>query len=115
MVWHLRPVHPQEYEGGNNELEVINWIPVSEDMFNQDESQEGNDDQEVVDFGDTKMIKKKIRLKHGKIYYLLFTSKNRRGMTNLTGLDVLVLEVDFNGNRWKEVGWCKNVRRDDFL
>jgi replicative DNA helicase len=113
LVWHLRPAYPTEYEGGDKELEVINWIPLEEDMFNQDENIEGNDEQEVVDFGDNKMIKRKIKLKHGKVYYLLFTSKNRRGSSNLTGLDVLVLEVDFNSNRWKEVGWAKNVHRDD--
>lgn len=114
LVWHLRPVFPQEYEGGQKELEVINWIPLGEDMFNEDENMESNENQEIVDFGDNKMIKKKIKLKHGRVYYLLFTSKNRRGMTNLTGLDVLVLEVDFNSNRWREIGWCKNVARDDF-
>jgi len=114
LVWHLRPVYPQELEGGTHELEVINWYPLSEDPFNQDENQESNDDVEVVDFSGVKMIKKRIRLKPGKVYYLLFTSKNRRGMTNLTGLDVLVIEVDFNANRWREVGWAKNVRRDDF-
>lgn len=114
LVWHLRPVFPHEYEDGNRKLEVTTWIPLEEDMFNQDENQEGNENQEVVDFGDRKMIKRKSYLKHGKIYYLLFTSKNRRGQTNLTGLDVLVIEVDFNSNRWKEVGTTSNVWRDDF-
>ncbi|TVX86011.1 replicative DNA helicase [Paenibacillus agilis] len=113
LVWHLRPVHPQEYEGGANELEVINWIRKSDDMFNQDE---GVDDDVSFQTDDgTTLMKQKVTLKQGKVYYLLFTSKNRRGMTNLTGLDVLVLEVDFNSNRWKEIGWCKNVRRDDFM
>lgn len=116
LVWHMRPVHPQEYKDGAHELVVESWTPINEDMFNQDEDQEGNEEQEVVDFGDgNKMLKKKIRLKQGKVYYLLFTSKNRRGMTNLTGLDVLVFEVDFNGNRWREIGWAKNVKRDDFM
>lgn len=114
LVWHLRPVYPQEYKGGDKELEVISWIPLQDDMFNQDENSEGNENMEVVDFGDSKMIKKKTKLEHGKVYYLLFTSKNRRGQTNLTGLDVLVLEVDFNSNRWKEVGYTKSVFRDDF-
>lgn len=116
LTWHLRPVFPQEYEGGANELEVVNWKKLSEDMFNQDEEQESNEKQEVVDFGEgNKMLKQKITLKHGRVYYLLFTSKNRRGQSNLTGLDVLVFEVDFNGNRWKEIGFCKNVKRDDFI
>lgn len=113
LVWHLRPVFPNELEGGDKELEVVNWIPLSEDMFNQDENAEGNEHQEVVDFGDTKMIKRKMKLKTGKVYYLLFTSKNRRGQSNLVGLDVLVIEVDFNSNRWKEVGYTKSVYRDD--
>lgn len=112
LVWHLRPVFPSEYENGTNELEVINWIPLNEDTFNQDDNSEGK---EIVDFGDNKLIKQKIKLKQGRVYYLLFTSKNRRGMSNLTGLDPLVLEVDFNGNRWKEIGWTKNVKRDDTL
>lgn len=113
LVWHLRPVHPQEYEGGANELEVINWIRKSEDMFNNDE---GVDDDVSFQTDDgTTLMKQKVTLKQGKVYYLLFTSKNRRGMTNLTGLDVLVLEVDFNANRWKEIGYCKNVKRDDFM
>ncbi|MGG4105242.1 replicative DNA helicase [Paenibacillus lautus] len=113
LVWHLRPVHPQEYEGGAQELEVINWIRKSEDMFNNDEGVD--DDVSFTTDDGTTLIKQKITLKQGKVYYLLFTSKNRRGMTNLTGLDVLVLEVDFNSNRWKEIGWCKNVKRDDFM
>lgn len=113
LVWHLRPAHPTEYEGGDKELEVIRWIPLEEDMFNQDEAFEGNENQEVHDFDGVKMIKEKIKLKKGKVYYLLFTSKNRRGQSNITGLDVLVIEVDFNGNRWKEVGFSSNVWRDD--
>lgn len=114
LVWHLRPVYPHEFEGGDKELEVVTWIPLEDDMFNQDENQEGNADQEVVEFDDRKMIKRKSKLKQGRIYYLLFTSKNRRGQTNLTGLEPLVIEVDFNSNRWREVGFCSNVFRDDF-
>lgn len=114
LVWHMRPVHPQEYEGGAHELQVVNWKPKRDDMFNNDENGEDDEVSFVADDG-TSMIKHKITLKQGKVYYLLFTSKNRRGMTNLTGLDVLVLEVDFNSNRWKELGWCKNVKRDDFV
>jgi hypothetical protein len=40
-------------------------------------------------------------------YMLLFTSKNRRGMSNDTGLDVLVFKVSFNRNSWQEIGWTK--------
>lgn len=112
LVWHLRPVFPQEYEGGDKELEVLSWRPFGDDLFNQDDFD--NENEKVVDFGDHKMIKRKMKLKQGQIYYLLFTSKNRRGQTNLTGLDVLVLKVDFSSNRWVEVGWTKSVNRDDF-
>ena len=38
-------------------------------------------------------------------YYLLFTPKNRRGQSNDTGLDVLVLRVNHAFNTWSEVGW----------
>jgi replicative DNA helicase len=113
LVWHMRPVFPQEFEGGGNELQVENWIRKSDDMFNNDEGVD-DDVSFKADDGAT-LMKQKVTLKQGKVYYLLFCSKNRRGMTNLTGLDVLCLEVDFNGNRWKEIGWAKNVRRDDFM
>lgn len=116
LVWHLRPVFPQEYEGGDKELKVHNWKPKSEDMFNNDETEEDDNSgipSFIADDG-KQMIKHKVRLASGKIYYLLFTSKNRRGQTNLTGLDVLVYEVDFNSNRWMEIGWATNVHRDDF-
>jgi len=113
LVWHMRPVHPTELEDGDKELEVINWIPIEDDPFNQDENFEGNENLDIIDVGDKKLIKNKFKLKKGKTYYLLFTSKNRRGQSNITGLDVLVLEVDFNANRWKEIGYTKNVYRDD--
>lgn len=114
LVWHMRPVYPQELEGGDKELEVIQWIPLSDDLFNQDENVKRPDNEEVIRFGDVDMIKRKTKLKTGKVYYLLFTSKNRRGQSNITGLDVLVLSVNFNSNRWKEVGFTGNVYRDDF-
>jgi replicative DNA helicase len=40
-----------------------------------------------------------------KNYFLLFTSKNRRGGTQTTGLPCLVYQVDWNRNEWKEIGW----------
>jgi replicative DNA helicase len=104
FVAHMRPVFPQEYSGGNKELKVINYIPRSEDLFNQDEVEEIDGQSDYV-----KQIKK---LEHGKVYYLMFVSKNRRGQSNLTGLNVLVFQVDFNNNRWIEVGWATNVIRD---
>ncbi len=45
-------------------------------------------------------------------YYLFFCSKNRRNESNLTGLDVLVMKINFNSNKWDEIGWTKNVERD---
>lgn len=113
LVWHMRPCFPSEYEGGDKEIEVINWMPKSGDMFNQDKGeQEG---QTVITTGEgVELIKSVKKLKSGKVYYALFTSKNRRGSTNLTGLDVLIFEVDFNSNRWKEIGFCKNIFRDDY-
>lgn len=114
LVWMLRPIFPTEYEGADKELRVYQWIPFGQDEFNEDENYEGNDDEEVVEMGDsTKLIKRRVRLKHGKVYYALFTPKNRRGQSNLTGLDVLILSVDFNSNRWTEVGYCNNIFRDD--
>lgn len=50
---------------------------------------------------------KTIKLNSMKNYYLMFVSKNRRGLTNSSNLPVLVLEVDLNTNSWKEIGWTK--------
>jgi len=113
LVWHLRPVFNHELSGGEKELKVYNWIPVTEDDFNQDGVSDDNIEAFSGDDG-TKLIKTVKTLKKGRVYYLLFTSKNRRGQSNLTGLDCLVYEVDFNSNRWKEIGWTDNVYRDDF-
>jgi replicative DNA helicase len=49
---------------------------------------------------------KQVKLNGFKTYYLLFVSKNRRGMTN-SSLPVLVMEVDLNTNTWVEIGWTK--------
>jgi hypothetical protein len=40
-----------------------------------------------------------------KTYYLLFTPKNRTGPNTDNGQAVLVLEVDFNFNHFKEIGY----------
>ena len=42
---------------------------------------------------------------HLKIYYLLFTPKNRFGNNTDNGQEVLVLEPNFNFNTFQEVGW----------
>jgi replicative DNA helicase len=54
--------------------------------------------------------KKPVKLKPLVNYYLMFVSKNRRGLANLTSnLPVLVMSVDLNTNSWKEIGWTKIV------
>ncbi|HSH51560.1 MAG TPA: hypothetical protein VK982_07535 [Bacteroidales bacterium] len=109
-TYHIRSVFRDEREGGKNELAVNHF-------FNNDYDKrllKKNGwiiDPEFDKFND-KPYKRYIRkLDHERTYYLLFTSKNRRGLTNLTGLDVLVMEVDLNSNTWKEVGWTL-IERD---
>lgn len=54
--------------------------------------------------------KKLVKLNPLVNYYLMFVSKNRRGLANLTSnLPVLVMSVDLNTNTWKEIGWTKIV------
>lgn len=93
VVLHMRPVWSDEYEDGANELKVKQFIPASKSWT-----------------GEYEEIEKTLQV--GKVYYLVFVSKNRRGQTNVTGLDVLVYEANFNSNRWKEVGWAINVKKD---
>ncbi|MNC07669.1 hypothetical protein D3C75_552250 [compost metagenome] len=71
-----------EYEGGKHELLVNQW------------------DEFVGDYVDKAMKREK-----GLQYYLLFYSKNRRGMDNKTGQKVLVLKPYFSINTWYEVGY----------
>lgn len=95
-VFHMRPVWDDEYEDEDKKLDVYYYKPSTK--------------------GDgTKYIKQKVILKKGIIYYLVFTSKNRRGQSNLTGLDVLVYAVNFNTNRWTEVGWTKVMKDGNFM
>lgn len=115
LVWHMRPAHPTEYEGGEKEIDILTYTPLDKylerDDFNDEESV--REQKEIIEIDGKEYIKEKIKLDKKKVYYLLFTSKNRRGQSNITGLDVLVFEVDFNGNRWKEIGYTSNVYRDD--
>lgn len=54
--------------------------------------------------------KKVVKINPMKNYYLMFVSKNRRGLTNSSSnLPVLVLAVDLNTNSWEEIGWTKVV------
>ena len=80
---------------GNNELKVFNWEkhPITDEWTQVTRTLKRvtkNDDGSV---------------KYRNIYYLLFTAKNRRGQSNDTGLDVLVMQVNLNSNTWREIGW----------
>ena len=92
LTLHLRAAWDSEYEGGSDEVEVIKYIPTP--------------------FGENDYGKEIIKLRRDRIYYFLFVSKNRFGETNSTGLDVLVYSVNFNTNRWSEVGWTKSISRN---
>lgn len=94
ITMHLRRAWVDEYEGEAKEVIVERWIPPSE-SFN----------------GKPEKIQKK--LETGRVYYFLFISKNRRGETSDSD-GVIVYEVNFNSNRWKEVGKAYNIRRDGF-
>lgn len=91
-VFHLRPVWGDEYTGENKELEVFYFKPSPTGKYE----------------------KQKVKLKKDYVYYLLFTSKNRRGQSNLTGLDVLVYMVNFNTNKWQEIGWTKVAKDNNY-
>lgn len=99
FLW--RSVWDDERESGNYELKVTRQVKISDkDEFNEDD-------------GEIKPVYKTIETtipNDGKPYYLMFTSKNRRGLDNSTGLDVLVFAPDFNLNKWNELGWCKVYR-----
>jgi hypothetical protein len=97
-VFHMRPMWGDEYPDEDKELEVFKWVS---NPFDQD--------------GNKPYVKEKVQISKDKIYYLVFTSKNRRGQSNLTGLDVLVYEVNFNSNRWWEVGWCEVMKDGNYL
>jgi replicative DNA helicase len=90
VVFMIRGIWADEYEGGSNALDVEKWIYDPENPFADKK---------------TGMYKKEFQLEKGKVYYLLFTPKNRRGKDNKTGLDMLVLQPNFNNNTWYEVGW----------
>ncbi|MCY9737539.1 replicative DNA helicase [Paenibacillus alvei] len=94
--FHLRPVWGDEYDGEDKALEVFKFVPNR------------------LKTTDKPYVKEKVKLQKDHIYYLLFTSKNRRGQSNLTGLDVLVFSVNFNNNRWTEVGWT-TVHKDSSM
>lgn len=82
-----RTIWDDEYHDGKNALEVFNYKYDPKHPF----AKNG-------------YVKEMVKLERGKTYYLLFTSKNRRGSDNKTGQPVIVFEVDFNSNRWTEAG-----------
>jgi hypothetical protein len=90
VVFMIRAIWADEYEGGNNELEVYKWVHDPSHPFADKKSG---------------MYKKEFKLEKGNIYYVMFTPKNRRGRDNKTGLDCLVLQPNFNNNTWYEVGY----------
>lgn len=89
VVYMIRAVWADEYEGGNNEIDVYRWEHDPNHPFANKKG----------------YYKVEFKLEKGKVYYLMFTPKNRRGRDNKTGLDVLVLQPNFNNNSWIEIGW----------
>lgn len=90
--FHMRPVWEDEYKDKKKQITFYKW---GVDEFK----------------GDGTFIKKPIKKDphpvEGKVYFAVFCSKNRRGMSNLTGLDPLIFKVNFNSNRWVEVGFAE--------
>lgn len=91
VVFMIRGIWADEYEGANNELDVYKWIHDPSNPFANEHG----------------MYKKEFKLEKGKQFYVMFTPKNRRGKDNKTGLDVLVLQPNFNNNTWYEIGWTQ--------
>lgn len=93
VVLMFRPIFSDEYEGGKHELKVHRWVPKT-------------DEEKMLNPKDTKPYKKEEKtLEKGRVYYLLFTPKNRFGNNTDNGQEVLVLEPNFNFNTFQEVGW----------
>ncbi|WP_226035743.1 replicative DNA helicase [Aquibacillus saliphilus] len=112
-VLHMRPVRTDELEGGKKAIEVYDFFPkdMPKDRIERLQKQGWVNDPEFK--SDNKPYwKLRRKLDKESVYYLIFTSKNRRNESNLTGLDVLVLKVNFNSNKWDEIGWTKDVERD---
>lgn len=84
-----RVIKSDEYANEKNALIVTNWKHDPSNAF----------------ANETGYYKETVKLEKNKVYYVLFTVKNRRGQDAKTGQQVLVFEVDFNSNSWKEVGW----------
>lgn len=89
VTWHLRSVWDDEFKGGKKEIVVYKYKKSAN-------SNKGYETTEI-----------RLEKSNDYTYMLLFTSKNRRGMSNDTGLDILVYKVSFNRNSWQEIGWTK--------
>lgn len=89
----FRAMFSDEYDGERHALKCHKWIPKTQDEI------------ELNPTDKKPYIKKDVILEKGKIYYLLFTPKNRFGSNTDNGQEVLVLEPNFNFNAFKEVGW----------
>jgi replicative DNA helicase len=118
MVFHMRPAFQDEFEKGKHEVVITKTVPRSisqKDLNGYLDNGWFMDEKEKFDNFDENQkpyIEIKTTLKHGGVYYYMFTSKNRRGMSNLTGASVIVYRVDFNSNRWTEVGTTDSILRD---
>lgn len=86
IVMMFRSVFSDEYKGGKKELKCF--------RYRKDEGNEFRKEQFALE--DTT-----------KTYYLLFTPKNRTGANSDSGgQPILIFEVDFNFNNFKEIGYC---------
>lgn len=86
---HFRPLWEDEYEGGKNALNIYKW---TYDKFKDD----GSYNKTIIGQPDPNYL-----------YYAKFLSKSRKGQSNVTGLDAIIYKVDFNSNRWTEVGFAE--------
>lgn len=92
VLWLMRVVWDDELDGGKHQLNCF--------RYEKDELGTGY---RKVDFTLDRFIE------NGCKYYLLFTSKNRLGQDNNTGLPCIVYKVNFNRNSWEEIGMCYMV------
>jgi hypothetical protein len=84
VVYMMRTMWDDEYEGGKHEIKCSRWVPSGFD---------GKPEEKIT------------TIAKGRIVFLVFTPKNRNGENNETGQQILLLEADFNKNSWKELGW----------
>lgn len=85
IVMMFRNIFTDEYKGGKKELRC----------FRYKKGEDGEYHKEDFLLEDV-----------SKTYYLLFAPKNRTGANTDNGQAVLVMEVNFNMNNFKEIGWC---------